>query len=82
MKNVLHLVGLRVLRESIFLISNRCRKAQPTVRGTILRQGILGCLKKLAKQVMVSKLIKSISPRSLASGSASRLLSWLPSMDM
>lgn len=77
MKNVLHLVGLRVLRESIFLISNRC-----TVSGTILRQGILGCLKKLAKQVMVSKLIKSISPCSLASGSASRLLSWLPSMDM
>lgn len=38
--------------EGIFLISDWCRKAQPTGSGTTPVQMVLGCIKKQAEQAM------------------------------
>ena len=60
--------------QSIFLISDGCGRAQPTVGGTLPRDVVQVCTKQQDKQATKSNRISSILSMAFASALASRVL--------
>lgn len=66
----------------VFLIANWCKRAQPTMDGTIPRQVDLSCRRKVTTQARRSKPVSNIPPWSLSQlllpDSWLEFLPWLP----